>query len=76
MKGKKELRSVRFEPAKGGVISETETRVHRGGSGGGPEYDHEREMGVHPTMEHAKEHLGKMMAGCFKDGAKEEKLEE
>jgi hypothetical protein len=71
----KELRRVTFEPAKGGVISRTETRSKRS-SNSGPEFEHGEEMGVHPNLKHAQEHLGKMMAGCFKDGAKEEKSEE
>lgn len=68
---KKELVSVEFRPAKGGMISRTNMKSPRGGQGGGPSYDHESEETVHPTMEHATAHMGKMMAGCFKGESKE-----
>lgn len=64
---KGEVRSVSFEPAKGGLISRTAMRYHRGGQGGGPEYDHEEETAVHSTMKHAAAHLHKVLGHHFGD---------
>lgn len=66
---KKELVSVEYRPAKGGMISTTNMRTKRPGVGGGPDFNHEREEMVHPSMEQAQAHMGKMMAGCFPRGA-------
>ena len=72
------VRSVRFEAAKGGIISHTEKAYARGGQGGGPLEDIEHKPEVHPTMEHAKAHLEATMGHCFGEGSKEkeEKPEE
>jgi hypothetical protein len=69
---KPEMMGVRFEPAKGGAISHTETRTRRGGQGGGPDYDHEDDKMVHPTIEHAQAHLADCLGGCFTGGKAEE----
>lgn len=76
---KHEIESVEFRGAKGGIVSETRMRHKRPGQGGGPDYDYKHETGVHPTLEHAKEHLetalGHLFTGASKEGAKEEKAE-
>jgi hypothetical protein len=65
MAKKAELLEVSYKPAQGGVISETRTRMKRGGQGGGPDYDHETEQAVHPTLEHAQKHLSKVFGKTF-----------
>ena len=72
------IHAVRFEAAKGGVVSETQRVYKRSGQGGGPMEDHEYDKEVHPTMEHAKAHLEATMGHCFAEGSKEkeEKPEE
>ena len=61
--GKPEVVRISFEPAEGGLVSETHMKYKRGGQGGGPDYDHETERGIHSTMEdaqaHLEEHFGK-----------------
>lgn len=64
-RGKPEVESVTFRPAKGGVISETARKIKRGGQGGGPMHDYEHETTVHPTIESAHEHLTAMMGHAF-----------
>jgi len=71
-RGKGEVVAVEFRPAKGGVTSETHMRYKRGGQGGGPMEDHEREMAVHTSAEDAHQHLSKMMGHCF-GGKKDDK---
>lgn len=75
-KGKREVEAVEFRPAKGGVISETKTKVHRGGQGGGPDYDYEREETGHPTHEHAAAHLKKMLGHAFGQAPVEPKADD
>jgi hypothetical protein len=74
MKGTKTLEEVTFRPAKGGhSISETKIKTHRGGQGGGPSYDFEREETMHPTLKHAQDHLAKVFhaeSGTEKPGGK------
>lgn len=74
-RGKGEVESVQFKPAKGGVISETRHKIKRGGQGGGPLHDYEHETAVHPTIESAHAHLTAMMGHSFA-GKAEEKEEE
>jgi hypothetical protein len=81
-KGRKPGRvvEVSFRPAEAGekgLVSETHTEYHRGGSGGGPMFDVDHETGIHPTMESAKAHLEKSFGGHFGsgDGPKESKPE-
>ena len=62
MPRKSELVEVSYRPAKGGIVSETRTRTRRSGQGGGPDYDHETEQGVHPTTQHAQAHLKELFA--------------
>jgi hypothetical protein len=72
MSRKSELIEVSFKPAKGGIISETRTKVKRGGQGGGPDYDYETENGAHPDLAHAAAHLKSTMGHCFSGSAKTE----
>lgn len=76
-RGKGEVIAVEFRPAKGGATSETHMKYKRGGQGGGPMEDHEREMAVHATKEDAHKHLDKMMGDCWskQDGDKEAEKE-
>ena len=60
---KRELIAVELRPAKNGFISEARTRTKRSGQGGGPEYDHETDIAVHPSIKHAQAHLAKLMGG-------------
>ena len=69
---KGEVLGIEFKPAKGGLVSETHMRYKRGGQGGGPDWDHESETGVHPNMEHAHAHLEAMMGHCFGAGEAKE----
>ena len=62
---KSELMGVDFTPAKGGVISETRTRIKRGGMGGGPDFDHNSVKAVHPTLKHAQDHMASVMGKYF-----------
>lgn len=62
---KGETVGVEFKPATGGIISTTHMRFKRGGQGGGPDFDHEHEEAVHPTMEHAVGHLRTTLGGVF-----------
>lgn len=62
---KPEVTGIEFRPAQGGMMSETHTRTQRSGQGGGPLMEHESEMAIHPSMEHAKAHLEKCMGHCF-----------
>jgi hypothetical protein len=70
-----EVCEVSFKPAKGGVISETRTKMKRGGQGGGPDYDYKTENGVHPSMEHASAHLKSTLGHSFTDTEAEENAE-
>lgn len=65
---KPELVEVAYRPAKNGIISETRTRTPRGGQGGGPDFDHDTEMGVHANAQDAQAHLGKLMGSKTKGG--------
>lgn len=65
---KGEMVGMEFKPAKGGAVSETHMRYKRGGQGGGPTEDHEHETAVHPTLQHAQDHMAAMMGHCFTDG--------
>ena len=58
--GKKRLIEVTFKPAKGGAISTT--RHSTGDDDYGPS---ESESAIHPTADHAAQHLMVTMAGCF-----------
>jgi len=69
---KGEVMGLEFKPAKGGLISETTTKYKRGGQGGGPMEDHERESAVHPTIKHAQEHLAAVMGHCCPSGTDKE----
>jgi len=75
-KGRKpgHVESISFRPAEGGLVSETTTKYKRGGSGGGPDSEYDRETGIHPTIEHAIAHLKETMGHHYKGGkpAKEE----
>lgn len=72
--GKPEIQSVNFEPAEGGLVSETRMKYKRGGQGGGPDYDYETERAIHPSIEHAAEHLREKLGHHF--GAKKATKEE
>lgn len=76
--GKPEVVRISFEPAEGGLVSETNMKYKRGGQGGGPDWDHETERAIHPTMEHAQEHLAEHMGQHFgaKKAVKEEPAKE
>lgn len=69
MAKKPELLEVSYRPAKGGVVSETRTRTKRSGQGGGPDFDHESETGVHPSLEHAQAHMASVLSDCFTGGS-------
>lgn len=57
------LEEVRFRPIEGAhSISTTEHKTPRGGQGGGPDFDYEREEKVHPTEAHAVAHLKTVFA--------------
>lgn len=73
---KSTIESVSFRPAKGGVISETSHRTKRSGQGGGPMHDYDHETAVHPSMEHAQAHLGKMLGDCYGSSKGESKDDE
>jgi hypothetical protein len=62
---KGEVQEVSFRPAEGGLVSETHTKFKRSGQGGGPDFDHERETAIHPTIEHAHDHLSAMLGHHF-----------
>lgn len=62
---KSTITGVDFTPAKGGVISTTSMKTKRGGTGGGPDYEHKSEQTIHPTLEHAQAHLKAKMGGFF-----------
>jgi len=62
---KPELMGVEYTPAKGGVISDTRTRIKRGGMGGGGDFDHKSEKAVHPTLKHAQDHMANVMGKYF-----------
>ena len=58
--GKKKLIEISFEPAEGGAISKTRHRAE------GDEYGpSETKTTIHPTAEHAAEHLMTSMEDCF-----------
>lgn len=76
MARKPEVVGIEFKPAKGGMMSETRTRQQRSGQGGGPLMEHDSEMAIHPTMDHAKAHLEKCMGHCFGSSDSEKTAEE
>lgn len=73
-KGKREIESLTFRPAKNGVISEASFRTQRGGQGGGPvhDYDSDKPM-MHRTREEAHaevdRHFGKHWGDSTEDGS-------
>ena len=70
-KGHREVESVSYRPAKGGIISETRHKTFRGGQGGGPNFDWGSDDAVHPSMEHAMKHLKSMMGSVFGEAQKD-----
>lgn len=60
------VESIKFTPAKGGMISQTELKTERGGQGGGPTHDYTAETTVHPTMDHAVAHMKAKLGHAFK----------
>lgn len=68
MKGKREVQEIVIRPAQGGVVSETRHKVHRGGQGGGPAYDHESATAVHGDMKSVRKHLNDHLGHCFSQG--------
>jgi hypothetical protein len=74
-RGKTAIESLEYKPADGGVVSETRSKVSRGGSGGGPSYDYDHKTAVHSSLEDAKAHLESCLGHCFA-GSKEESVRE
>jgi hypothetical protein len=72
MAKKAEIVEVSFKPATGGIVSETRSKMRRGGQGGGPDWDYETESGVHPTLKHASEHLKATLGHHFAAAPKEQ----
>lgn len=68
MARKAKVVGIEFRPATGGMMSEMHKETPRSGQGGGPLTEHESEMTIHPSMEHAKAHLEKCMGHCFGAG--------
>jgi hypothetical protein len=60
-KGERELMSVEFTPAKGGVVSETRMKV----KGKGDYPDHRTSRAIHASMADATRHLKSAMGDCF-----------
>lgn len=56
----------------GGLMSEKHTTTQRSGQGGGPGYDHDTEKHIHPTMEHAKQHLEDSLGHAFESNDDDE----
>jgi hypothetical protein len=65
MKAKPEILGVEYSPAKGGVVSHTNTRVKRPGQGGGGDFDHKSVTTIHPTLKHAQDHMAGVMGKFF-----------
>ncbi len=77
-KGNKiEVHGMHLEPiagGDGGVTSTTMMRSKRGGTGGGPEYDHTEEKAHHSTLASLHKHIAKHMGPAF--GEQEHDAEE